>query len=64
MTSVGAIFFGTPFEAPNDTSAGAAVAGIDIDWGGDDRIRAGFAWNFPRQAAQQKKYSLPLCAVW
>ena len=67
MTSVGMIFFGTPFGAPNDTSADVVVvdiaAGIDIDWGGDDKIRPGFAWNFPRQAAQQKKYSLPPCAV-
>jgi hypothetical protein len=30
---------------------------------GDARIFSGFAWNFWRQPAQQKKYSLPLCEV-
>ena len=36
---------------------------IDMGLGGDDRIFSGFAWNFARQPAEQKKYSLPLCSV-
>ena len=33
---------------------------IAIGLGGADRIFSGFAWNFARHPAQQKKYSLPL----
>ena len=34
-----------------------------IGLGADARIFSGFAWNFARQPAQQKKYSFPLCCV-
>lgn len=34
-----------------------------IGLGGEDRIFWGFAWNFARQPALQKKYCFPLCSV-
>jgi len=39
------------------------VTVVVIGLGGDDRIFSGFAWNFARQPAQQKKYSLLWCSV-
>jgi hypothetical protein len=50
--------------AARDAGPDAAVVGIRIGWGEDDRTFSGFAWNFARQAAQQKKYSLPLYDAW
>jgi len=29
--------------------------------GGEERIFSGFAWNFAKHPAEQKKYSLPRC---
>jgi hypothetical protein len=37
--------------APRDSSPDVIVIGL----GGDDRIVSGFAWNFARQPALQKK---------
>lgn len=34
-----------------------------IGLGEDDRIFSGSAWNFARQPAEQKKYSIPLCSA-
>jgi hypothetical protein len=59
MIVFGMIVVGAPVGAPRDTSPDVIVMG----WGGDDRIFSGFAWNFARQPAEQKKYSLPLCSV-
>jgi hypothetical protein len=58
----------SPFPAPADTAGFACVipAGIlndtnpdPIGLGGEERIFSGFAWNFARQPAEQKKYSFP-----
>jgi hypothetical protein len=47
---------------PRDTGPDVAVigVGIGIGLGGDERIFSGFASNFARQPAEQKRYSLPL----
>jgi hypothetical protein len=45
---------------PSDTSPDVSVIAL----GGEDKIFSGFASNFWRQPAQQKKYSLPLCCFW
>jgi hypothetical protein len=51
--------------APSDTNPDVIVIGLVIDMGlgGADRIFSGFAWNFARQPAQQKKYSFSLCSA-
>ena len=65
MIVAGVIGFGALVGAPSDTNPDGIVMGlvIDIGLGGADRIFSGFAWNFARQPAQQKKYSFSLCSV-
>src|ERR1019366_7267303 len=60
----GVLVLGTPVLAtaagpPMDTSPDPIVIGF----GGVDRIFSGFAWHFWRQAAEQRKFSLPWSGV-
>src|ERR1039457_7119461 len=46
--------FGGTVRPPKDTSP------APIGFGGNERIFSGFAWNFARQPAEQKKYCFSL----
>jgi hypothetical protein len=56
---VGVVVVAAAAGAPRDTSPDGIVVVIVIGLGGADRIFSGFAWNFARQPAEQKKYCLP-----
>jgi hypothetical protein len=51
VLAFGAPVFAAAAGPPMDTSPDPIVIGL----GGVDRIFSGFAWNFARQPAQQKK---------
>jgi hypothetical protein len=54
------IVLAAPGGPPRDTSPDVVAILVVMAWGGDARIFSGFAWNFARQPAQQKKYSFSL----